>query len=54
MTDTTAGIKGDPPINPAWAASEMPEKDVVPVARQKMMIATNSAAAQMRVTINEF
>src|SRR3712207_7332518 len=53
-TSTTAAVKTDPPINPAWAASEMPSKEVVPVARQKMMIATKSAASPILVTMNAF
>jgi hypothetical protein len=32
----------------------MPSKDVVPVARQKMMIPTKSAASPIRVTMNAF
>jgi hypothetical protein len=53
-TSTTAVAKSDPPIKPAWAASEIPSKDVVPVRAQKMMIAMNSAASPMRVTMNAF
>src|SRR5215207_2003816 len=53
-TSTTAIVKSDPPINPAWAASEIPSKDVVPVLAQKMMIATNSAASPILVTMNAF
>jgi hypothetical protein len=53
-TSTTATVKREEPMNPARAASEIPSKDVVPAARQKMMIAMKSAASPIRVTINAF
>jgi hypothetical protein len=53
-TSTTAAVKSEVPINPAWAASEIPSKEVVPVCAQKMMIPMKSAASPMRVTMNAF
>ncbi len=53
-TSTTAAVNSDPPINPAWAASETSSKAVEPVVAQKMMIPINSAASPMRVTMKAF
>jgi hypothetical protein len=53
-TSMTAVVNREPPINSAWAASEMSVKAVEPVVAQKMIIPTNSPASPIRVTTKAF